>query len=100
MGNHHRLIRDLVAEVRRLRRELQKVRDECDGLLEMWEAAEARRKRQAYWEANERESLRRELEEARSREWERQRLLSDLEQARRYNDPYAEERALRRLRNL
>ena len=77
-----------------LREELESLGESYDAALDDWAAARARARcleREAAAEARRREAE----EYAR---WEaRQRAVRDLERARAYGDPWAEERALRRL---
>ena len=91
-----RTVRIPLAEVRRLREELDSLREDYDVALDHLDLARERarlREREAAREA------RRQAEEEYYR-WEAQeRALRDLEHARRWGDPWAEERALRRLRD-
>jgi len=96
MAEHHALIRDLVAEVRRLRAILdeQEEDDESEVLIE-----ESRRNREAWMRAERDYAAQRAEDQARRDRWAREDAMEKLERARRYGNEYAEEKALKELRS-
>jgi len=91
------MVHELVVEIRKLRRQLQRSQ-------EREESAEAERDRiseRAQREARNRaDEVRRLQDEADYRSYERDTLMKDLEKARVYGDEWAEQRTLRKLKDL
>ena len=97
---HHKLIHDLVSEVKRLRRELRDTVVMAEDYSESAHRAEKRAEKarlEAHYQA---EEAQRAANDASYRNWERDDALKDLERAREYGDDWAEAQALRRLKNL
>ena len=97
---HHKLIHDLVSEVKRLRRELRDTAVMAEDYSESAHRAEQRAekaRREARYQADE---ARRAQDDANYRYWEQQDALKALEKARDRGEDWEEERALKRLKNL
>lgn len=91
--HHHRMIRDLVAEVRRLR-------EQAEGMDDAYWRLHERLTRRLAAERDSAEAERRRVEDMEYRERQRYDTLRDLERARERDNYYEESRAIERLRRL
>ncbi len=97
---HHALIRSLIEEIRRLRKELEDANEYAESLE--WSAGRAEeRASAASREARRQAQLAAEREsDANYRFWEQERALKDLERARQWGNEYEEQKALNKLKGL
>lgn len=99
--DYRKLTRRLIGRVRELQQEVAYCRADCQTSLDYAYARHTRVEARLRAERNELERERESMaDEASRRQHERADALGDLERARRYGDPYAESRALDRLRGL
>ena len=97
---HHKLILDLVSEVKNVRRELRDAAAMAEDYSASAYRAEQRAERARREARHEADEAQRAQDDANYRYWEQQDALKALETARDRGNDWEEERALRRLKNL
>lgn len=99
MTHHHKLIKSLVAEIRELRNQIDN--GNYNESYE-YETSFYERKNKLLREENERISkqIENERREQQSREWERERLMKEIEKREKWGDDWGADRYKRQLRNL
>ena len=99
--DYRQLTRRLIARVRELQQEIEDCIADCESSLDYAHEHHTQVEGRLRAQRNELERERESIEnEASRRQYERADALGDLERARRYGDPYAESRALDRLKQL
>jgi len=99
--DYRKLTKQLIARVRELEQEVADCLADCESSLDYAHKYHAQVERRLRAQRNELERERESIEnETSRRQYERTDALGDLERARRYDDPYAESRALDRLKSL
>jgi len=97
---HHKLLHDLISEIRRLRQELEDTTAMAETYSEDAYRAEQRAERARQDVRYRVKEAQRAADDASYRNWEQEKALKELVRAREYGDDWAEERALRKLKSL
>ena len=97
---HHKLVHDLVSEIKKLRRELRNTAAMAEDYSESAYRAEQRAEKARLETRYQADEARRAQDDANYRYWEQQDALKALEKARDRGEDWEEERALKRLKNL
>jgi len=98
--SHRTLIRELVAEVRRLREEIDALDWQYQEIESHAHAAQRRAARMAESAAEQAREMEDRLRQAEWQEIDRRAAMRELEQAQRYDNEYAERRAMDKLKRL